>query len=280
MGLDTEPAAEPGQEVAEVLRRRLAEHQPLAGGRVHETEGLRVERHAPDRERVAGRLAVHGIAQYWVTEIGEVDPDLVCPPSPELGLDKRHGSEALERAEHRDRRTPAASRCQRRAPRSRPWPADRSVHAALGGERPPHERDVPPLDGVSAELPLQVPGGGVREREHEDARGLPVEAVHDVNAAVLPRPPLDLGAGAADHRVLLGLGRGVDEKSCRLVDHEDVLVDVDHADRRQLGRGRAPGKALIVRHDVRGSEHGAGVGDDGAVHQHVSDQDLVLGAGV
>jgi len=215
-----------------------------------------------------------------MAEVGEVDPDLVRPTRPEHGLDERHGPEPLERAEDRYGPAPAAAGRQRRPPRARAGPADGAVHPLLPGERPPHERDVAPLDGVGAELALEVLRGGMGEREHEDARGLAVQAVDDVDATVAPRPTFDLGPRAADHRVLLGVARRVDEQPGRLVDHQHVVVRVEHTDRRELRRRRPPGQVGRVRHDVPRADQRPRVGDHGAVHQHVPDQNLVLGAGV
>ena len=245
-----------------------------------ELQRLGVERHPPDGERITGRFAVHRIPQHRMAQVGEVDADLVRPPGAELGLDQRHESQPLERTECGDRSSPAASWCEGRPPRSRTGPADGAVHALLARKRPPHECHVPSPDAVSAELPLKVLGGGVGEREHENARGLAVEAVHHVDAAVPPRPPLDLGPSPADDGVLLGIAGRVDEQSSGLVDDEDVRVDVDDLDRRDPRRGCPPRQAGVVRDGISGRDERARVGHDDAVHEDVPDQHLVLGTGV
>ena len=247
---------------------------------MHEPQSLCVECHPPDGERIAGRLAVHRIPQHRMTEEGEVDADLVGPPGAEFGLDQCHRSQSLERAECRDGRTPASSWREGSPPCSRPGPADGTVHSPLAGQLPPHEGDIPSLDGVSAELPLQVLGGGVGKCEYEHARGLPVETVHNMNASVAPRSALDLGSRAADDGVLVGIGRGMDEQPCGLVDHEDVRVDVEDLNRRQPGHDCAPRQTRSVRDDVSRCDERAGVGDDHAVDEDMSDRHLLLGTRV
>jgi hypothetical protein len=208
---------------------------------VGEPECLGVERDPPDGKRIAGRLAVDRVPQNRVTEVGEVDADLVGPPGAELGLDERYRAEPLEWPQRRDGGAPAAPGRKRRPPGAGPGPPNGAGHTPLAGQRPPHERDVPPLDAVSAELPLQMLRREVGEGEHKHAGRLAVETVHDVDPPVAARPTFDLGARATDDGVLLGGGRAVDEQPRRFVDDEDVRVDVEHLDRRHAWSGSAPG---------------------------------------
>jgi hypothetical protein len=64
---------------------------------------------------------------------------------------------------------------------------------------------------VGAELGLKVVCRGVGQREDHHTRGVAVEAVHDQHPPMVAAPPLKLGRGAGEHRVLVPFGRRVNE---------------------------------------------------------------------
>lgn len=154
-----------------------------------------------------------------MTEVGQVDADLMRPPGAELGFDECHRPQPLERAEDRDGCTPAASRREGGPPRSGPGAADAAIYPPLAGQVAPHEGYIPPVDAVGAKLPLEMLRGLMGQRQHEHPRGLAVETVNYEDAPVAPRAPLDLGSRAAHNGVILRIGRGVDEQASGLVDH-------------------------------------------------------------
>ena len=209
-----------------------------------------------------------------------MDADLVRPPGAEFGLDERHRAQPLDRAEHRPRSAAAASRREGGAPGAGAGTADVPIDQTLPGQLTPDQREIAAIDAVGPELALQALGGVVGEGEDEQARGFTVESVHDQHPPVVPRATLDLRAGSAHHRVVLAFGRGVHEQSGGLVDHEDLRVEVDHLDRRDLCGANAFRQAGIVRHDVAGRDHRAGVRSHDPVDQDVSDENLAFGSRV
>lgn len=242
-----------------------------------EPEDGRVECQPPDRERVGLGIPVDGVPEHRVAEVGEVDADLVRAAGAELSLDERRRPQALERPQHRAGGAAAGPRGECRAPRARPRPADAALHQLLPQEIPARQSEVETLHGVEPKLAVQVFGRGVRDRQHHHPRCVAVEAVDDENAPVAPGPPLQLGRGAGEHRVLLALDRGVDEQPGGLVDDDDLVVGEQHLNRRRLGRALAPGQRGGVGDLVGRPDERAGVGHDGSVEQDVTDQHLPLG---
>ena len=239
-----------------------------------------MQRDAADRKWIACRLAVDLVPQHGVAEVGQVDSDLVRPPGPELRLDQRERAEALERAENGASRPAPASGRERRAAGAGPRPADCAVHQTLSRQLAPNDGDVPAVDGVSAELPLQALRGVVRQRQDENARSFAIEAVDDEDTPVVPRATLDLRAGPTHNGVLVAFGRGVHEQTRGLVDDQDLGVGVDDLDGRHLGSTCPLGQPGVVGHDVGRRDERSRIGDGEAVHEHVSDDDLLLGPGV
>ena len=215
-----------------------------------------------------------------MSEVGEVHANLVRSSGSELRLDERERAEALERAENGASRPAPASGRERRAAGAGPWPADCAVHETLSGQLAANEGNVPAVDAVSAELPLQALRGVVRQRQDENARSFAIEAVDDEDTPVMPGATLDFRAGPADNGVLVAFGRRVHEQTRGLVDHQDLGVGVDDLNRRDLGSAGAFRQGGIVRHGVGRGDERSRVGDDDAVHEHVSDDDLLLGPGV
>ena len=239
-----------------------------------------MQREPSDRERIGGRVAVDRVAEHRVVEEREVDADLVGAAGPELGLYQGDGPQALERPQHGARRAAAAARGERGSPRPRLRPPDAALDQLLLRQGAAGQRQVPALDRVHAELDVKVLRRRVRKREHQHAGGVAVEAVNDEDAAMAAGPPLQLGRGARQDRVLLRGDGGVDEQPGGLVDDCEVLVGEQHLDRRRFGHAGPARQGHVVRHRIVRADEGARIRDDGAVDQHVADEHLVLGPGV
>ena len=121
---------------------------------------------------------------------------------------------------------------------------DRLVdHPARSVGRAPHEREVaalerPAVAAMAGELRRQRLMGAVVLRDHHQAGGVLVEAVHDAG------PPLAADAGETvaamgDQRIDQSAGRvsggGMHDQPFGLVDHDDVGVLVNHVERNGLG---------------------------------------------
>jgi len=246
---------------------------------VDETEHGGVKCQAPGCERVAPRIAIDLVAEHRVSQVGEMDPNLVRPARGELRFDERGLTQRLHRPERCTGRAAATVR-ERGAPRLGAGTANTSHHDFLLLEDAAGQDEVAPVHRVGAELAVEVLGGAVREREDEHARGIAVESVHDKNAVVAARAALDLGGGARKHRVLLAVDRRVNEEPCRLDHHDHVVIQVRELDRR---RGRRPAAARGVGpmvDVVRRPNQGARFHLHAAIDEDVAHLDLALGVRV
>jgi hypothetical protein len=133
---------------------------------------------------------------------------------------------------------------------------------------------------VCAELSLQPACAGVGQREDEHSRGFPVEAVYDQDPVVAPGSPLQLRGGTGDDGILLTFGCGVDQQTRRLVDHNDVRVQVQDLDRGRAARTDALRQVAIVCDQIFRAHECTRVGDHVAVDQHVAEEHLAFGMSV
>ncbi len=237
-----------------------------------------MQREPAERDRVGRGIAVHGVAEHRVSEVREVDPDLVGSPRAELGLDQRHRTEALQGAQHGPGEPSAGPRRERGPPGSGAGPADAPLHELLPRQLAADERQVAPVHGMGSKLAVQVFRGGVREGEDEEPRRVAVETVDDEDTVVPPGPAFEFSRGARQHRVDFALTRGVDDEAGRLADHEDVGIRVDYLDRQGLRGASAPGQRRVVRHGVGRRHERARVRRHRPVQEHVADEDLAFGA--
>jgi hypothetical protein len=133
---------------------------------------------------------------------------------------------------------------------------------------------------VGAELDLKVVGRRVREGEDHHTRGVAVETVHDQHPPMAAAPPLQLGRGAGEHRVLVPLGRRVNEKPGGFVDDNNIRVGMDDLDRGRLWRACTPWEVGVVLDRVAGQHRRTRIGDHHAVDQHMAEEHLALRTGV
>ncbi len=266
--------------MAEVARGLRPELEPSPGRGVDETQDSRMECEPPGRDGVGGRIAIDGVPQHSVAQVGEVHPNLVGAPCPQLRLHERGPREPLQWTHGGPSRAPAGPRRQGGAAGRRARAADPARDKHLAFQVPAHERDVATLHRVGAELALQLLRGRVGEGQHHHARGVPVETVHDQDASVMAGAPLQLGRSAGEHGVLVALGRRVDQQARRLVHHQHVGILVQYLDRRRLRCASAPREVGVVLDHVALSHECTRIRDHHPVHQHVADKHLALGAGV
>ena len=146
---------------------------------------------------------------------------------------------------------PDAGRSRPRSAARRPAPRltpARSGEPRLGrvGRAVGH-REVAPLEVVGGELRARAPVGGVGLRDHQQARGVLVDAVDDARAAAARRSPTACrrsGAAARSPACRRGApGRGMHDEARRLVDDDEIGVLVDDVERDRLGRGRGSASA-------------------------------------
>ncbi len=237
-----------------------------------------MERRTSDGQRIGRRVAVHLVPQHCVPQEREVDAHLVRAPGPQLRLHERHRAQPLDRPHGGLRGAPALAGRERDPAGARARAADAARNQHLAHQLPADEREVAALDGVGAELALEVLGRGVREREHQEAGSAPVQAVHHQCAGASPRA-LQLGGRAGEDRVLLPLDRGVHQQAGRLVDHEDVGVAVEHLEGRHLQGPHHPPEVRVVLELVLRAHRRPRVGGHDPVEEDVPDEHLALGAG-
>jgi CubicO group peptidase (beta-lactamase class C family) len=271
--------AEHGDDGGEVVRQRYAELEARAGRRVDEAEMHRVEGDPRHRDGIVLDAAVDRVAEHRMVQVREVDAHLVRPPGAELRLDQRRGAESLQRLHLRARRSAAGAGRKRRPASAGAGAADAAVDVGLAVEVACHQRVVAAGHRVRLELPLHLLGGGVRARQHHHARGVAVEPVHDVDAAGPAAALRQLDHEAGEHGVLLALDGRVDEQAGRLVDHDHVVVEVEHDDPRALRPRRQAGEPGPVGDERAGPQEVSRIGHHLAVHGGVPDQHLALGAG-
>jgi len=256
--------------VGQVGRESGVELEPGAGTRVDEAEVGRVQCQTRDRDRVLAAGAVDGVAEHRVAERREVHAHLVRAARSQLGLDERHRSEPFERTDRRPRRLAGAHR-ERRAPRAWARPTDAALDENLELDVAGDQRPVAAAHGVRAELPLQMLGRGVAAGEHHDARGVAVEAVDDADLARVAEATRELDHEAGEHGVLLAVGGGVNEHPGGLVDHHDVVVDVEDLDPGPARHGPAPRQSRPVCDRRVRAQQVARIGDHLAVDRRMAD---------
>ena len=167
----------------EVGRQRRADVDGRAGGRVGEGQPRRVQELSLEAEEP--RRAVLRVAGDRVSDGEQVGADLVGAPRLQPDPQQRRGRQRLLEREvrHRPARLVGVGAHPRAvaavAPDGR---VDRPACAPAGGPR--RARGTRASIARRASASLQRPVGGlVRARHDEQARGVPVEAVHDPRAA-------------------------------------------------------------------------------------------------
>jgi hypothetical protein len=209
-----------------------------------------------------------------------VHPHLVGSSGPQLRLDQADARERLERPDYGMGRAAAGSRCQCRPAGPGPRASDPTRHEHLTRDVPAHERKVTALHGVGAELTLQVLSRCVGKRQHEDPRGVAVETVHHQDPSVATGAAFDFGCGAREHGVLLARGCRVHQQAGRLIDHQQVGVEVEDLDRRGPGRTGSLREVGVVPDGVTLPDDRTRIGDHGPVDEHVTHEYFALGVRV
>src|SRR5205085_8515108 len=238
-----------------------------------ECEPCCVEERAAQRELVA-RTAVRRVTDNRVSDRREVHAYLVRAPCFEPAFEQRadrvvvYGTHLVFGA----RGLAGLPDRHARPPRTRP--AYRRVdEPSRRRETAPYEREIPALDLVCGQRGDQrvVPtcGAGCEEQP----AGIAIEAVHDAGPHRIPHRG-DVGkAGeeAVDERAPRVAGTRMHDEICRLVDDDQVVVDVPHVELHVVvGFGRRIGLRLAEQLDDRALPEPVALGHRAPVHEHIS----------
>jgi hypothetical protein len=215
-----------------------------------ETERPGVEHLAGRLDRRSGRIprTVDRVADDGMADRGEMDADLMRPSGFEPQRDERRGRHPPEDPPVRDGAPPFLA-----GPGGSPPPVS-GVADEIEADRPRvgadpslDDRHVLALDVVTPEELLEsaerLPGTG----EHDRARRLLVEAVHDADVGAAPIAVLEVGVDPGEQRVLLVRFGREGQQARRLVDDDERRVLVkdgelrpDVSDRRAIEVERDP----------------------------------------
>lgn len=256
------------------------ERQPLAGARVGEHEVRGVQGEPRSRQWVLAGVAVDAVGEHRMPEVREMDADLVRAAGSQLGLDQRCPTEALDGADLRDGVAAGSVRAEGGEARARPRSTDLAFDLLLLGKVTGDQRQVPTLDRVGTKLVLKPLGGVVVEGEDEHAGGVLVDAVDDQHAAVLSGLALDRGRDPRQNGVRLARVGRMDEQTGRLVDHHEVVIEVQELDRRSARGTCSSWQVRVVVNLVIIPDNCSRIDDDLLVDQDVSDLHLVAGVRV
>src|SRR4051794_6006639 len=213
----------PSQRRLEGLWQFGAKLEPLAAPRMLEREPRGVQELS--LESVAAAGAVLGIAGHGVVDCGEVDSDLVGSACLQPGLDERVGGQPLDHLEAGARLARAGS-AHRHPGAASAVPAERRVdRARAAAQMALDEGGVLPLHLAALHRGRERLVGFVVPSDDHQARGVLVEAVHDPRPAALSpaRDPLH----QVDQRLAAVRGRRVDDEAGGLLDHREILVEVN-----------------------------------------------------
>ena len=182
--------------------------------------------------------AVHRVAQHRVPDIGHVNADLMGAAGFQAALDVGVARITLQHLPmgHRS----AAIGCH-----GHPFPvsavaSDGSIDSAgLLSEVAYHDGLIGASQRVVLELLGQAQVGHVVFRRDDETAGIPVDAVDDA----WPQLAVDAGEGVAagveqgvDQGAVRVTGGGVYHHAHRFVDHDDILILIDHIQRDVLGQ--------------------------------------------
>ena len=197
--------------------------------------------------------AILRVADQGMSQMGEVDPDLVGAPGFQPAFDQRSEGAfgGAEFFQHRITcRRPLAAGAQHRHALAVEWAAPDLAFDQAGGvtRRSPYDGVIGALDGVIGELLGQARHGPFGLGRHQQARGVLVQPVDDAGAR-FAADGQHLGAAMGDQCIDQGAvgiaGGGMHHQPRRFVDHDQFLVLIDH---RQ-------GNVLALRNGGRGGRH-------------------------
>lgn len=184
--------------------------------------------------------AIKRVPHDLESEGAEMHPNLMGPPG-----EKSHLEPARPPSGGPDHPVEGARRLASRNHRHAfPVPgitADRRIDFTRAQRRAAkHHGVIGPLHRVDTKLTREPNVGAIRLRHHHDPGNISIETVNDAG----PQHPADAGEGAGAvreegiHECAARVARGrMDHETCRLLDHEEILVFVQHLERDRLGRG-------------------------------------------
>ena len=183
-----------------------------------------------------GTAPVDRVAQYWVLDVGQMDADLVRAPGSQRDLEQGVAAGNAQPDELRDR-LPAAGH------HHHPLPV---LDVAADGRLDPrrrighlthHDRPVAtrhhPLLQLAGKRAMRL----VIARDHDQPGGVAVEPVDDPRTlgAADRRPAGSAGQQPMNQRAGGMPGSRVHHQPCRLVDDDQVVILVEHAEVHGLG---------------------------------------------
>ncbi|MCW0424878.1 hypothetical protein NB713_002821 [Xanthomonas sacchari] len=193
------------------------------------------------------RAAVQRVADDGVLQVRHVYADLMGAAGLQAAFQGRMGAEALAQPVVGD--GVAAVLAHRHAQAVARMAVDRRVGGAAGDQGPDHHRQILPVHVARGQLRHQR---GVRlqgPRHHHGAAGVLVQAVHDAGARQRRQPRIAVQQGI-DQGAAGIAGARVHHQPGRLVQHDDLVVLVQHLQRDVLGQG----VGLGVQHRVQAGD--------------------------
>src|SRR5262245_43658736 len=182
---------------------------------------------------VAGDTAMHSaiqrVADNRMADGTKVDANLVGAAGVDGNLRERYRWIEMLRANNPRDRFTASARPRRHLLPVRRVATDRRVDAPARLHDPPHQRHVFLLNVAIAKLPRQLFVRAVILGNHHQARGAPIETMHN------PRPLLAANAAEIRHVVKKGVDQraarmtrgGMDDHSRGLVDDDDIAILIE-----------------------------------------------------
>ncbi len=271
--------------LVEVLGPGGFEAEALAGGGVGEDEAKGVEHLARGAiageffEALAGAASVGVIADEGVTDVLEVDADLVGAAGMEVGLDEGGVVEALKDAVGGPGVTAFADAGGHAFAVGGVAGDGGADVAAEFGDFAAHDGVVDLFESAPGELGLELLVGGVIFGDDEAAAGIAVEAVDDAwagdaaDAAELAGAVVEEGV---DEGMLVVADARVDDESGGFVEDEEVVVFEEDMEGDIFGLGA--GRFGLGPRDGNGLAGAGGVGgfDGGAVDADIAVADEAL----
>lgn len=231
------PLAENVEDFLEFSREGTLEHPCLPGGK-REGDGCRVEPLPPDgrERRIPASFSVELVTDNRKAEVREVDANLVHAPGDGEDVEKGVVGKPFPDTESRFRGLPDAVARNGPTERVARRSFEREFHRPLVFcDHAVHERKVLFPDASLLEFSFQ---GGKHLRcpcHEEDAGGIPIETVDNPRAQGIFPDGREIGVPRHErigHRGVGMSGAGVYRDTCRLIDHNELWVLMEDAERK------------------------------------------------
>src|SRR5439155_572763 len=216
------------EQALEVARQRRAPDHQLPVTRMPQRQLGRVQRLAREGKAMARAATVHHVADQRVTDMLEVNADLVRAPRFQPAFDQRRAAEALQDAKRSARRL-AAVRYRHANPRA-DVAAHRGIDHSARRRIALHDREVHAAHRPIGELLREVGLRGYGFRHHQQAARVLVETVDDAGPWYSGQGRRMRQQRVEKRAVRLARAR-MHDQARRLVDHDQLRVFVHHLER-------------------------------------------------